>query len=152
MIPPGDNPVRIARDAKAFLLQLEEEGLEWVPSRRRESSRRRSRKLATPSLRDRYLELRDRARACASCRLSETRRNVVFGEGKMGEGVFIIGEGPGATEDATGRPFVGRAGALLDKMLAAVGLSRRDVYITNIVKCRPPGNRDPNPDEIIACW
>ena len=65
---------------------------------------------------------------------------------------MFVGEGPGEQEDLSGRPFVGRAGKLLDKMIAAIGLSRDDVYITNIVKCRPPGNRDPKPEEVVACW
>jgi len=92
------------------------------------------------------------ARACAACRLAQGRRNAAPGEGAERPAVMVIGEGPGADEDATGRPFVGRAGQLLDKMLAAIGLSREsNCYIANVVKCRPPGNREPMPDEISAC-
>jgi DNA polymerase len=91
-------------------------------------------------------------RGCTACKLSATRTNAVPGEGVQRPLVMVIGEGPGANEDATGRPFVGRAGQLLDKMLAAIGLSREsNCYIANVIKCRPPGNRDPQPDETAAC-
>jgi DNA polymerase len=88
---------------------------------------------------------------CRKCRLSETRTNVVFGEGNPRAGLFVIGEAPGADEDAQARPFVGRSGQLLDKILLAVGFERKDVYIGNIIKCRPPGNRNPLSDEIGCC-
>lgn len=91
-------------------------------------------------------------RDCRKCRLSEGRRNAVAGEGALHPKVMIIGEAPGAQEDATGHPFVGRAGQYLDKWLQAIGLERdRDVFIGNIIKCRPPDNRDPLPDESSAC-
>lgn len=89
--------------------------------------------------------------SCEKCRLCETRKNVVLGEGDLHAPLMFIGEGPGAQEDATGRPFVGAAGQLLDKMLAAIGMTREQVYICNIVKCRPPQNRVPEPDERAAC-
>lgn len=89
--------------------------------------------------------------ACVKCRLSETRTQTVFGEGSLDAEIFFIGEGPGENEDLSGRPFVGRAGQLLDKMIGAMGLRRGDVYIANIVKCRPPNNRAPAPDETAAC-
>jgi uracil-DNA glycosylase len=88
---------------------------------------------------------------CIKCRLCETRTQTVFGEGDPNAKIFFIGEGPGENEDLTGRPFVGRAGQLLDKMIAAMGLSREQVYIANIVKCRPPQNRVPAPDEVATC-
>lgn len=91
------------------------------------------------------------AAACRRCRLCETRTNVVFGEGPRRPRLLVIGEAPGADEDESGRPFVGPAGQLLTKMLAAIGLAREDVYIANVVKCRPPGNRVPAPDEMAAC-
>lgn len=91
------------------------------------------------------------AQACTRCRLAEGRRNVVFGVGNPNADLMFIGEGPGAEEDRRGEPFVGPAGQLLDKIIAAIGLSREQVYIANIVKCRPPGNRDPQPDEVAAC-
>lgn len=97
-------------------------------------------------------ELEEEIRGCLRCPLSEGRSNAVPGEGVVDPLVMVIGEGPGAQEDARGQPFVGRAGQYLDKWLAAIGLSRdRNVYITNIVKCRPPGNRDPQPAESAAC-
>jgi uracil-DNA glycosylase len=93
----------------------------------------------------------DEVRGCRKCRLCETRTQTVFGEGDPDAKIFFIGEGPGETEDQTGRPFVGRAGQLLDKMIAAMGLRREQVFIANIVKCRPPQNRVPAPDEVAAC-
>ncbi|KMY67168.1 DNA polymerase [Desulfocarbo indianensis] len=88
---------------------------------------------------------------CVRCPLHEGRRHIVFGKGAESAELMFIGEGPGAEEDRLGEPFVGRAGRLLDKMLAAVGLTMDRVYITNIVKCRPPQNRDPQAGEVEAC-
>lgn len=88
---------------------------------------------------------------CTRCRLHERRTHAVPGVGAADADLVFIGEGPGADEDAQGKPFVGRAGQLLTKIIAAIQLSREEVFITNIVKCRPPGNRDPEPDEIAAC-
>ncbi len=88
---------------------------------------------------------------CVLCRLCNTRKNTVFGEGDPGAKIFFIGEGPGQNEDLQGRPFVGRAGELLNKMIAGMGLRREQVFIANIVKCRPPDNRVPAPDEVEAC-
>jgi DNA polymerase len=90
-------------------------------------------------------------RGCPKCRLCQTRTHTVFGEGDPDAAIFFIGEGPGENEDRTGHPFVGRAGELLGKMIAGMGLKREQVYIGNIVKCRPPGNRVPMPDEVAAC-
>ena len=89
--------------------------------------------------------------ACTRCRLSETRTQAVPGEGSPAAAVMFIGEGPGFNEDQQGRPFVGRAGKLLDDLLGSVPMRREDVFITNVVKCRPPDNRDPLPDEVNAC-
>ena len=91
-------------------------------------------------------------KGCTKCALSKGRTNTVFGEGDPDADIVFIGEGPGADEDASGRPFVGRAGELLTKMIAAMGFSREQVFIANIVKCRPPGNRTPSPEEAAACW
>ena len=88
---------------------------------------------------------------CRKCKLCEARTHVVFGSGNPRAEFVVIGEGPGADEDAQGLPFVGRAGQLLTKMLTAVNLTREDVFITNAVLCRPPGNRNPEPDELAAC-
>ena len=90
-------------------------------------------------------------RACTRCRLHETRTTAVPGEGDPDTEVVFVGEGPGFNEDREGRPFVGRAGGLLVRMLGSIGWRRDDVFTTNVVKCRPPDNRDPEPDEIAAC-
>ena len=90
-------------------------------------------------------------RDCTRCRLHATRTNAVPGDGDPSTEVVFIGEGPGQNEDLEGRPFVGRAGGLLVNLLAHIGWTRDDVFITNVVKCRPPGNRDPEPDEVAAC-
>jgi uracil-DNA glycosylase family 4 len=97
-------------------------------------------------------KIADEARQCCKCGLGSTRTNAVPGEGNPNARIMFVGEGPGADEDAQGRPFVGRAGQLLDKIIKAMGLKRSDVFIANILKCRPPGNRDPRPDEIINCF
>ncbi len=96
-------------------------------------------------------ELAAKAQACTACRLAEGRNTVVFGEGDPDAQLMIVGEGPGADEDAQGRPFVGKAGQLLNRILEAAGIPRESVYIANIVKCRPPGNRNPLPDEAKIC-
>jgi len=90
-------------------------------------------------------------RACTACRLHAGRANAVPGEGDPMTEVVLVGEGPGVNEDRLGRPFVGRAGDLLVRLLASIGWQRGDVFITNVVKCRPPDNRDPEPDEVAAC-
>ncbi|MDH7480018.1 MAG: uracil-DNA glycosylase [Syntrophomonadaceae bacterium] len=88
---------------------------------------------------------------CTECGLAAGRTKVVFGEGNPQAKILLVGEGPGKTEDQTGRPFVGQAGQLLDRILASVGLKREEVFIANVVKCRPPGNRLPTPEESLAC-
>jgi DNA polymerase len=93
----------------------------------------------------------ERVRTCTNCELHGTRIQTVFGVGSENADLLIIGEAPGAEEDRKGEPFVGRAGKLLDAMLGAIALSRDDVYIANILKCRPPNNRDPQRDESTAC-
>lgn len=100
---------------------------------------------------DRWEELEKRCQNCRECSLCETRTNVVFGDGSRTAEIMFVGEGPGAHEDEQGVPFVGKAGQLLDDMLAIIGLDRTMVYIANIVKCRPPQNRDPLGVEQDAC-
>ena len=100
---------------------------------------------------ERLAELREFALACTRCGLHRTRTNVVFADGSSDAKVAFVGEAPGADEDATGVPFVGRAGKLLDKIIAAMKLKREEVYICNVLKCRPPNNRTPNPEEIAMC-
>lgn len=95
--------------------------------------------------------LRDEALACRRCALHTQRKQVVFGVGSPSSDWLIVGEAPGAEEDRRGEPFVGPAGQLLDAMLHSIGLDREHVYIANVLKCRPPGNRDPEPDEVATC-
>jgi uracil-DNA glycosylase len=95
--------------------------------------------------------LQQEASGCTKCRLAEGRTQVVFGVGSPNAELMFVGEAPGFHEDKQGYPFVGQAGKLLDKLLAGIGLTRADVYIANVLKCRPPGNRDPQPDEIEQC-
>jgi len=106
---------------------------------------------APPVARMGWDELAERVAGCTDCALHEGRTQAVFGVGSRDADWLFIGEGPGAQEDRQGEPFVGRAGQLLNSMLWAMGLRREDVYIANIVKCRPPGNRDPRPEEAAAC-
>lgn len=98
-----------------------------------------------------WAALEQQVSSCTRCRLHETRTQTVFGVGHRDADWMIIGEAPGMEEDRRGEPFVGRAGQLLDQMLAAVGLARDKVFIANVLKCRPPGNRDPSPEEADAC-
>ena len=100
---------------------------------------------------DIWNSLQQQVAACTHCELHKARIQTVFGVGDKNADWLIIGEAPGAEEDKQGEPFVGRAGKLLDAMLAAVGLSREKVFIANMLKCRPPNNRDPRPEEVIAC-
>ncbi len=95
--------------------------------------------------------LREHLGDCRRCALAQTRTTLVFGAGEAGARVMLVGEAPGRNEDLTGQPFVGSAGRLLDGLLATAGLARTDVYIANVLKCRPPGNRDPRPEEIECC-
>jgi DNA polymerase len=96
-------------------------------------------------------EVRRELGDCKRCKLCEGRKNIVFGVGNPKAQLVFVGEGPGAEEDLQGVPFVGAAGQLLTKMIEAMGFSRDEVYICNVVKCRPPGNRNPEPDEVAAC-
>jgi DNA polymerase len=93
----------------------------------------------------------DEARGCVRCPLHQTRTQVVFGSGNADAELMFVGEAPGANEDRLGLPFVGQAGKLLDKLLDEIGLSRNDVFVANVLKCRPPSNRDPQPNEIGSC-
>ena len=101
--------------------------------------------------REELVALYREASGCLRCPLHESRTRVVFGNGNADADLMFVGEGPGQQEDIQGLPFVGRAGKLLDQLLEEIGLSRQDVFVSNVVRCRPPGNRDPLPDEIAAC-
>jgi uracil-DNA glycosylase len=101
--------------------------------------------------REALVEVYSEASVCERCPLFETRTRVVFGSGNADADLIFVGEAPGAEEDRQGLPFVGRAGGLLSQLLEGIGLKREDVFIANVLKCRPPGNRDPQPDEIDSC-
>jgi uracil-DNA glycosylase len=101
--------------------------------------------------RERLVEVYNQASICERCPLSETRNRVVFGAGNADADLMFVGEAPGAEEDRQGLPFVGRAGAFLTELLEGIGMKREDVFINNVLCCRPPGNRDPQPEEIDAC-
>jgi uracil-DNA glycosylase family 4 len=106
---------------------------------------------AEGSRREQLVALYREASECTRCPLAETRTKVVFGAGNADAEIIFVGEAPGAEEDRQGLPFVGRAGALLNELLEGIGLTREDVFIANVLKCRPPGNRDPQPLEIESC-
>ena len=101
--------------------------------------------------RSRLIDLFNETKKCQQCELAKKRNKFVFGSGSPEAQIMLISEAPGFNEDQQGKPFVGEAGKLLDKILAAIQLSRKDIFITNVLKCHPPGNRDPQPDEISAC-
>lgn len=107
--------------------------------------------MTTATRRGQLVELYHEASGCVRCPLAETRTKVVFGAGNSDAELMFVGEAPGADEDRSGLPFVGRAGGLLEELLGGIGLSREEVFIANVLKCRPPGNRDPEPAEIEAC-
>ncbi len=107
--------------------------------------------LTAEERREKLVELYEEVQACTKCPLHETRTKAVFGAGDANAEVMFVGEAPGAEEDRQGLPFVGRAGQLLNELLAGVGMAREDVFIANVLKSRPPGNRDPQPAEIEAC-
>lgn len=100
---------------------------------------------------DNWQELEESIKGCKKCKLCTNRTNIVFGTGNKEADIMFIGEGPGADEDMQGEPFVGKAGKLMNMAFEALGIDRKEVYIANIVKCRPPGNRNPEQDEVVAC-
>ena len=115
-----------------------------MPVKKREENKKSSAK-------ETLSQLKDIVASCEKCSLCETRNNTVFGEVNENADLMFVGEAPGADEDKQGRPFVGRAGQLLTKIIEALGIKREDVFIANILKCRPPGNRNPLPEEIELC-
>jgi uracil-DNA glycosylase len=137
-------PIRdVAESIRSRLEFLRGIGIEWIPRRDRVAGA-----TAAPPTLD---EIREEMGDCRRCKLWHGRRNLVFGEGNSNASLMFVGEGPGADEDAQGRPFVGRAGQLLTRIIEAIDMKREDVYIANIVKSRPPNNRVPEPDEVVAC-
>ena len=148
------------RDLKQYLLQMKEEGAKtvYLSSEAKESLERllgKGEKLSSRGIRGGVRSLRELEevmRKCHRCPLGEDRLNLVFGEGNENAEVVFVGEAPGADEDEQGRPFVGRAGQLLRKIIRAMGYEPEEVYIANILKCRPPMNRDPLPEETERCF
>ena len=148
----------IVRQTRQLVKSLPAFGITELPMNPKTSEGEPPMKSSSPkktlSLADKEKQLapvREKALACRACVLCETRNKVVFGEGSLDADLVFVGEGPGRDEDAQGRPFVGAAGNLLTRMIEAMKMTREEVYICNVVKCRPPQNRPPEPDEIAAC-
>ncbi|MHC4340195.1 MAG: uracil-DNA glycosylase [Planctomycetota bacterium] len=146
-----DNPRQLALELAAT---LKARSIYQGPKRPRSQITQAGNEEAEPSPqgpKESWEALRSEALACELCSLCETRTQVVFGEGSASSELMFVGEAPGRDEDAQGRPFVGRAGQLLTRMIEAMGFAREEVYIANVLKCRPPNNRDPAPDEVEKC-
>ncbi|MDD3154984.1 MAG: uracil-DNA glycosylase family protein [Victivallaceae bacterium] len=161
MLPPKDSPVLAALPTQNPPDPVREPSQKTAPTPRETPETKPQQPTADTSVvpaapnrvsaSDPWEALRQEALQCKNCFLAQARHNVVFGEGDPNADLMFIGEGPGAEEDRTGRPFVGEAGQLLDKMILAMQFRREEVYIGNIVKCRPPGNRTPLPEEAGKC-
>jgi DNA polymerase len=140
----------IIADLKSYLEYLKGMGIESLPV----SEKLLQKPLTSPApsvASETLADIRNDLGECRRCKLYRMRKTVVFGEGNPKAALMFVGEGPGYDEDVQGRPFVGKAGQLLTKIIQSIGLQREDVYIGNIIKCRPPQNRNPEPDEIEAC-
>ncbi|NIP29928.1 MAG: uracil-DNA glycosylase [Candidatus Dadabacteria bacterium] len=160
------NIEEVISDLKSYLEYCKQVGIKELPLKenikqvtKNESSKNDNR-IETEPLNDLFIsslpkqsleEIKDDLGECTRCKLHSTRNNIVFGEGNPNARLVFVGEGPGRDEDMQGRPFVGRAGQLLTRIIKAMGLEREDVYICNVVKCRPPENRNPEPDEVANC-
>ena len=155
----SDNASRIARDLAEHLRFLEESGVESIPEPVAPPGQTPA--VASPEATAASLAVGGGAESlegiradlgdCTRCKLHPTRNKIVFGVGNPAARLMFVGEAPGADEDRQGEPFVGRAGQLLDRIIRAMGLQRSEVYIANVLKCRPPGNRNPEPDEVEEC-
>lgn len=162
---PDDDPRDLVRDVAAYASYLRQIGDTYLspgPAEEVLMPRKRTTDATAPTLfgepepavapvDDSLERIRGDIGECTRCKLHTSRTHIVFGEGKSDAELMFVGEGPGADEDATGRPFVGAAGKLLDKIIEAIGFKRDEVYIANVVKCRPPGNRKPEKDETSTC-
>ncbi len=142
----------IIANLKSYLEYLREMGIESMTASEERPKEVFLNSSPLPSMPPTLEEVRKELGDCRRCKLHRTRRTLVFGEGNKKATLMIIGEGPGYEEDVQGKPFVGRAGQLLTKILQSIHLQREEVYITNIIKCRPPQNRNPEPDEIQTCY
>ncbi len=141
---PRDELRELLRATRIYLEAQRQLGLEFVPAAEVAGP-------GPPAPPLTLAEVREELGECTRCKLSRGRTQIVFGIGNPRADLVFVGEAPGAEEDAQGEPFVGRAGQLLTRIIQAIGLKREDVYICNIIKCRPPGNRNPEPDEIASC-
>jgi DNA polymerase len=170
-IDEGEELDALARGVRAQLLRLADRRVAWVPAAPPPAAAEvatgaPAAALARPSgeapaagrapvdlsgAAARLAQIREELGECTRCKLHPTRKTIVFGVGNPGAELMFVGEGPGANEDTQGEPFVGDAGQLLNRMIAAMGYGREEVYIANTVKCRPPGNRNPEPDELETC-
>jgi len=146
-----DELIRIAGSLEGHLRKLARQGLTHVPSAAPAPGEVAPAVPAKAPAARSLGVIREELGDCRRCKLGAGRQNLVFGVGSPDADLVFVGEAPGAQEDATGEPFVGDAGQLLTKMIVAMGFGREEVYIANILKCRPPGNRNPEPDEIAAC-
>jgi len=140
----------IIADLKSYLEYLKGMGIEVLPVSEKFSNSE-SASSGHQAMVETLEEIRKDLGDCRRCKLNRMRKTVVFGEGNPKAALMFVGEGPGYDEDVQGRPFVGKAGQLLSKIIQSIGLQRKEVYIGNIIKCRPPQNRNPEPDEIEAC-
>jgi DNA polymerase len=147
-----DELLTLTRQAREYLAWLDRGQARGAPPKAAATARPRVEVAPQPRPSGLTLpQIREELGDCTRCKLSGGRQNIVFGVGNPEAALVFVGEAPGAEEDKQGEPFVGAAGQLLTKMIQAMGLGREDVYICNIIKCRPPGNRNPEPDEIAAC-
>jgi uracil-DNA glycosylase len=147
----GAKVEEIISDLRSYLEYLKGIGIEALPVSENKSVEAYPDSSPGPATATTLEEVRKELGDCRRCKLHRTRRTLVFGEGNERAKLMLIGEGPGYDEDIQGRPFVGKAGQLLTKIIQAIHLRREEVYITNIIKCRPPQNRNPEPDEIQSC-
>jgi DNA polymerase len=144
--------LEIIATLRDYVEEQQKRGMRSVPAVSQRAVERESPRPISSQLKKDYLQaVREEIGDCTRCRLHAGRKNIVFGAGNPAARLVFIGEGPGEEEDLQGEPFVGKAGQLLTRMIQAIQLDRNDVYIANIVKCRPPGNRDPQEDEIDTC-
>jgi len=142
----------IVSTLRDYVEEQQKRGIRTVPAASRSAVEREAPRPIPPHLKKDALQgIREEIGDCTRCRLHAGRKNIVFGAGNPAARLVFVGEGPGEEEDLQGEPFVGKAGQLLTRMIQAIQLDRNDVYIANIVKCRPPGNRDPQEDEIETC-
>ena len=147
----NDSIREIAGDLRAYLEYLKEMGIDALHVLKEADEGMKSTLPSSPPRIQTLEETRTKLGECKRCKLHGTRKTIVFGEGNPQAKLMFVGEGPGFDEDVQGRPFVGRAGQLLTKIIESINLKREDVYIANIIKCRPPQNRNPEPEEIQCC-